>query len=129
MKLKNFQTNDLKVMLSSYFFILLTDDFSRILYTSDRAKSDNINRMIRLTVIFKNVFVITVNFRKFVRYNHETLLIKHAKPNQAKYFVRYNRVFVVTMIVITELDIISKLLLIYQSYSSILLINYIKLII
>jgi len=45
-----------------------------------------------------------VNFRIFVRYDHDILLIKHAKPNQATHFVRYIRVFVVTVIVITEFD-------------------------
>ncbi len=45
-----------------------------------------------------------MNFRKCVHYYHETLLIKHAEPYQATHFVRYNRVFVVTVIVITELD-------------------------
>ena len=50
------------------------------------------------------MFVITVNFGKFVRYNHEDLLIKQAEPNQATHFVRYNRVFVITVIVITEFD-------------------------
>jgi len=39
----------------------------------------------------KDLFVITVTFIKCVRYNHETLLIKHAEPNQATHFVRYNR--------------------------------------
>jgi hypothetical protein len=34
----------------------------------------------------------------------EILLVKHAKPNQPAYFVRYYRVFVVTVIVITEFD-------------------------
>ncbi len=36
------------------------------------------------------LFVITVNFTKLVRYNHEILLIKHAEPNQATHFVHYN---------------------------------------
>jgi len=45
-----------------------------------------------------------VNFKKFVCYNHEGPLIKHAEPNQTTQFVRYNRVFAVTMFVITEFD-------------------------
>ncbi len=31
-----------------------------------------------------------MNFKKFVRYNHEGLLIKHVEPNHATRFVRYN---------------------------------------
>jgi len=31
-----------------------------------------------------------VNLKTFDRYNHEVYLIKHAKPNQANRFVRYN---------------------------------------
>jgi len=50
------------------------------------------------------LFVITVNSPKLVRYNHEIFLIKHAEPNQATHFVRYNRVFVITVIAITEFD-------------------------
>ncbi len=63
--------------------------------------------MIFCSIIVENytkLFVITVNFQKVVRYNHEDLLIKHAEPNQTTYFVRYNRVFVITVIVITEFD-------------------------
>ncbi len=52
------------------------------------------------------MFAITVKFGKVVRYIHEIFLIKHAEPNQVCYFVRYNRVFVITVIVITELDCI-----------------------
>ncbi len=37
----------------------------------------------------------------FVRYISEILLVKHAKPNQPAYFVRYNRVFVVNVMVFT----------------------------
>ena len=55
-------------------------------------------------MIYTNFFVITVKFRKFVRYNHEVVLIKHAEPNQTAHFVRYNRVFAITVIVITEFD-------------------------
>jgi len=43
----------------------------------------------------------------FVCYNREILLIKYAKPNQTTQFVRYNRVFVITVIVITEFDCMS----------------------
>jgi hypothetical protein len=42
----------------------------------------------------------------FVRYNHEIFPTNHTKPNQRTHFVRYNRVFVVTVIVITEFDCI-----------------------
>ncbi len=45
-----------------------------------------------------------MNSQNSVRYNHEILPVKHAKPNQPTYFVRYNRVFVITVIVITEFD-------------------------
>jgi len=47
-----------------------------------------------------------VNFKKYVRYNHEGPLIKHAEPNQTTQFVRYNRVFAITVIVITKFDCI-----------------------
>ena len=50
------------------------------------------------------LFVITVIFKKFVRYNHEIYMIKYAKPNQTTYFVHYNRMFVINVIVITEFD-------------------------
>ena len=40
----------------------------------------------------------------FVRYKHELLLRNDAKPNQEHDFVRYNREFVVTVIVITAFD-------------------------
>ena len=40
----------------------------------------------------------------FVRYKHEGSLVKDAKPNQEVDFVRYNREFVITVIVITEFD-------------------------
>ena len=52
------------------------------------------------------LFVVTVNFKYSVRYNREILLGKHAKPNQLTQFVRNNRVFVITVIVITEFDCI-----------------------
>jgi hypothetical protein len=44
------------------------------------------------------------DFSKIVRYNHEVYPIKHAKPNQAAHFVRYKRVFVITVITIIEID-------------------------
>jgi hypothetical protein len=44
------------------------------------------------------------DFQVFVRYKHETLCIKFAKPNQTSWFVRYNLVFAITVIVITEFD-------------------------
>jgi len=53
-----------------------------------------------------NLFVIAMKFGKVDRYIHEILLIKHAKPNQVCYFVCYNHVFVITVIVITEFDCI-----------------------
>jgi len=49
-----------------------------------------------IAMIYSNLFVITVNFKKSVRYNHEGPPIKHAEPNQTTQFVRYNRVFVIT---------------------------------
>ena len=52
------------------------------------------------------MFVITVNFEKVVHYKHDVFQIKHAEPNQATNFVRYNRVFAITVIVITEFDCI-----------------------
>jgi len=52
------------------------------------------------------LFVVTVNFKYSVCYNRETLLGKHAKPNQPTLYVCYNRVFVITVIVITEFDCI-----------------------
>ena len=45
-------------------------------------------------------------FNIFVRYKHEILLVKDAKPNQEVDFVRCSREFVITMIVITEFDCI-----------------------
>ena len=41
-------------------------------------------------------------FNIFVRYKHEIMLRKDAKPNQELDFVRYNREFVITVIVITS---------------------------
>jgi hypothetical protein len=56
----------------------------------------------------QNLFVITVIFQKIARYKHEILLKNGAKPNQEVIFVRYNREFVITVIVITEFDCTSK---------------------
>jgi hypothetical protein len=50
------------------------------------------------------LFVIAVILKTIVRYKHEISLIKDAKPNQFVHFVRYNREFVMTVIVITEFD-------------------------
>jgi len=47
------------------------------------------------------------DLNKSVRYIHEISLLKDAKPNQEVDFVRYNREFVITVIVITEFDCIS----------------------
>jgi hypothetical protein len=52
----------------------------------------------------QSLFVITVIFQKIVCYKHEILLKNDAKPNQEVIFVRYNREFVITVIVITEFD-------------------------
>ncbi len=52
------------------------------------------------------LFVITVILVIFVRYNHEISLVSYAKPNQLMDVVRYNREFVITVIVITEFDCI-----------------------
>ncbi len=49
-----------------------------------------------------------MNFQKVVRYKHEILLENDAKPNQELKSVRYNREFVITVIVITEFDCSSK---------------------
>ncbi len=54
------------------------------------------------------MFVIAVKYGKIVCYIHEIVMIKHAEPNQACYFVPYNRVFVITVIVITEFDCSEK---------------------
>ncbi len=50
------------------------------------------------------LFVITVILIFFVRYKHEILMVKYAEPNQKLGFVRYNREFAITVIVITEFD-------------------------
>jgi len=54
---------------------------------------------------------ITVKFQKLIRYNHEILLIKHAKSNQVTHLVRYKRVFVdrdCSRIGQTELECLSQ---------------------
>jgi len=53
---------------------------------------------------FKFVFAISVIYKIVVRYNHEISLTNYAKPNQEFKVVRYNRDFVITVIVITEFD-------------------------
>ena len=61
-----------------------------------------------MTEIFVKIsiilFVIAVNSNIVVRYKHEISLIKDAKPNQAVNVVRYNREFVIAVIIITEFD-------------------------
>ena len=44
--------------------------------------------------------------RKSVRYKHEILSIKDAKPKQEDDFGRYNYEFTITVMVITEFDCI-----------------------
>ena len=61
-------------------------------------------KFIKIFEISNNLFVIAVILNIFVRYKHELLLGNDAKPNQEHDFVRYNREFVVTVIVITEFD-------------------------
>jgi len=39
---------------------------------------------------FKKMYVIAVIYGKVVCYIHEIVMIKHAEPNQACSFVRYN---------------------------------------
>ncbi len=56
-----------------------------------------------------NLFVITVILILFVRYNNEILMVNYAKPNQKLGFVRYNREFAITVIVITEFNCIWKI--------------------
>ena len=63
-------------------------------------------KFIKIFEISNNLFVIAVILNIFVRYKHELLLRNDAKPNQEHDFVRYNREFVVTVIVITEFDCI-----------------------
>ena len=61
-----------------------------------------------------------MNFGTVVRFSHEIILINHAEPNQASYFVRSNGVFVITVIVITEFDCIIQLcqLLYFGAFAS-----------
>ncbi len=58
----------------------------------------------KVVLITIDLFVITVILTLFVRYNHEILMANYAKPNQKLAFVRYNREFAITVIVITEFD-------------------------
>jgi hypothetical protein len=51
-----------------------------------------------------DLFIITVILIIFDRYKHEIIMITYAKPNQKLAFVRYNREFAKTVIVITEFD-------------------------
>jgi len=44
--------------------------------------------------------------KNLIRYKHEICVIKYAKPNQKIIFVRYNRVCVITVIVVTAMDIL-----------------------
>ncbi len=53
--------------------------------------------------LFCSLYV-TVILILFVRYKHETLMVKYAKPNQKLGFVHYNRDFAITVIDITEFD-------------------------
>ncbi len=46
--------------------------------------------------IKNKIFIIAVKYGKVVCYIHEIDMIKHAEPNQACYFVCYNRVFVLS---------------------------------
>jgi hypothetical protein len=62
-----------------------------------------------MVVFTMTLFNITVNLILFVRYNHEILMINYAKPNQKLGFVRYNRKFAITVIVITEFDYNDKI--------------------
>ncbi len=57
-----------------------------------------------IIVFTMNLFVITVNLILIGRINHEVLMINNAKPNQKLGFVRHNREFAITVIVITEFD-------------------------
>ncbi len=58
----------------------------------------------------------------FVHYSHEISLVNYAEPNQDNDFVRYNREFVITVIVITEFDCIKKFFAFYFS-SNIMYLN------
>jgi len=57
--------------------------------------------MVLLRNLIKNIKKLIKNIEIYM---HEILLIKGAKPNQKLDIVRYNREFVVTVIVITEFD-------------------------
>jgi hypothetical protein len=61
------------------------------------------------------MFVISVKIGKVVRYNHENILLKHAKPNQVWYFVRHSRVFIITVIVIIEFECITNFELVIEN--------------
>jgi hypothetical protein len=45
----------------------------------------------------------------FIRYKREVSMVKYAKPNRKLSFVRYNREFAITVIVITEFDCIMSI--------------------
>ncbi len=59
------------------------------------------------------LFIVNVNFKNYVCYNRETELGKHAKLNQSTQFVCNKRVFVTTIIVITEFGCIYIALLMF----------------
>jgi hypothetical protein len=61
---------------------------------------------------YSNLFAIAVISQNYVRCKREVLLVKYAKPNQTTYYVRYNHVFVKTVIIITEFYSIHNLLLV-----------------
>ncbi len=61
------------------------------------------------------MFVITGILVIFVRYNRDISLVSYAKPNQLMDVVRYNREFVITVIVITEFDCIQILINIFKA--------------
>jgi len=69
---------------------------------SSISRFKNVLRNLFKILIF--LFVIAVILKIFVCSKHEILLIKDAEPNQQLHFVRYNREFVITVIVITEFD-------------------------
>jgi len=62
----------------------------------------SLEKLIRIFLI--SIYVTHILSSLF--YKHEILCINYAKPNQASRFVRYNRVFAITVIVITEFDCI-----------------------
>jgi hypothetical protein len=68
-------------------------------------------------MISAELFVIAVHFQTLVCYNYEICLLQHTEPNQATLFVRYNRVYVITVIVVTEFDsMILKSKFLYQTF-------------